>query len=145
VTHPISERKAVAEAPPRIAVGAVVVADESLLMVRRGGDPGKGLWSLPGGRVEHGEYISDALKREVKEETGVDVEPGELLGIFEVLGDPHYVVLDFLATASSTATPRAGGDAAETRWVPLHDVATLECTPRFVETMVGWGVLPEKP
>lgn len=132
-----------AASPPRIAVGAVVVADGSLLMVRRGGDPGKGLWSLPGGRVEHGEYISDALVREVQEETGVEIEPGELLGIFEVLGDPHYVVLDFLASASSAAEPHAGGDAAETRWVPLDKVVELECTPRFVETMRGWGVLPQ--
>lgn len=129
---------------PELAIGAVVVKDDALLMVRRGGEPGKDLWSLPGGRVERGEYISDALAREVKEETGVDVRAGELIGIFEIVGnDHHYVVLDFAAEPSSQVSPVAGGDAAEARWVPLKDVAALECTPRFVETMRGWGILPQ--
>jgi 8-oxo-dGTP diphosphatase len=113
-------------------------------MVRRGREPAKDLWSLPGGRVERGEYISDALAREVKEETGLDVTAGELVGIFEIVGDGHhYVVLDFAADASRGGDPQPGGDAAEVRWVPLKEVAALECTPRFVETMRGWGVLPE--
>jgi 8-oxo-dGTP diphosphatase len=128
---------------PQLAVGAVVVQDDVLLMVRRGGDPGRGLWSLPGGRVERGEYISDALAREVKEETGVDIAVGELIGIFEIVGsDHHFVVLDFAAETSGTGEPAAGGDADEARWVPLKEVAGLPCTTRFVETMRGWGVLP---
>ena len=129
---------------PRLAVGAVVIKDGALLMVRRGGDPGRGLWSLPGGRVDRGEYIAQALTREVKEETNVDVRPGDLIGIFEVLGDDHhFVVLDFAAEVPSGADPRPGGDADEVRWVPLAEVSGLECTPRFVETMTAWGVLPE--
>lgn len=115
--------------------------DEKLLMVRRGNDPGRGLWSLPGGRVEHGEYLGDALKREVAEETGLSIDVGDLVGIFEVRGDPHYVVLDFFATAADENEPRPAGDVAEARWVPLDEVPTLECTPRFIETMKGWGVL----
>lgn len=127
---------------PLLAVGAVVVKEDSLLMVRRGGDPGRGLWSLPGGHVERGEYISAAVAREVKEETGLDVQAGELIGIFEIVGDKnHFVVLDFAADVIS-GDPVAGGDADEARWVPLKDVAALECTPRFVETMSAWGVLP---
>ncbi|HYP24947.1 MAG TPA: NUDIX domain-containing protein, partial [Actinomycetota bacterium] len=58
---------------PQIAVGAIVVRDGRLLMVQRANEPGAGLWSLPGGRVEHGEYLAAALRREVKEETGLDV------------------------------------------------------------------------
>jgi ADP-ribose pyrophosphatase YjhB (NUDIX family) len=128
---------------PQLAVGAVVVKGDALLMVRRGRDPGLGLWSLPGGRVEGGEYISEALAREVKEETGVDIAPGELIGIFEIVGDDHhFVVLDFAANPLSGGEPAADGDAAEARWVPLKEVAGLECTPRFVETMSAWGVLP---
>jgi ADP-ribose pyrophosphatase YjhB (NUDIX family) len=126
---------------PQIAVGAIVVRDDALLMVRRAHDPGRGLWSIPGGRLEHGEYIADALAREVKEETGVDVEVGEMVGILEVVGDPHYVILDFSATSTGDASPVAAGDADEVRWVPLDQVAELECTPRFVETMTAWGVL----
>jgi ADP-ribose pyrophosphatase YjhB (NUDIX family) len=130
---------------PQLAVGAVVVRDDALLMVRRGGEPGKDLWSLPGGRVEIGEYISEALAREVKEETNVEVNVGELVGIFEIVGDDHhYVVLDFAADAPGNEGPAAGGDAAEARWVPLKEVGSLPCTPRFVETMRGWGILPEE-
>ena len=126
---------------PQIAIGAIVIRDDSLLMVKRGNDPGKGLWSLPGGRVEHGEYLADALRREVSEETGLDVTVGDLVGIFEVVGDPHYVVLDFFARPEGEVTPEAADDVEEVRWVPLEEVASLECTPRFVETLRGWGVL----
>jgi 8-oxo-dGTP diphosphatase len=127
---------------PQIAVGAIVVRDGSLLMVRRGREPGRGLWSLPGGRVEVGEYLHDAVRREVKEETGLEVEPAALVGILEVVGDPHYVILDFAASCDGvTGTPVAGDDVDEVRWVPLADVPTLDCTPRFVETLTAWGVL----
>ena len=126
---------------PQIAVGAVVVRNDDLLMVRRGNDPGRGLWSLPGGRVELGEYLADALRREVAEETGLDITVGDLVGIFEVVGDPHYVVLDFFARAEGELAPEASGDVDEARWVPLDEVPALECTPRFVETLKGWGVL----
>jgi 8-oxo-dGTP diphosphatase len=126
---------------PQLAVGAIVVRDEKLLMVRRANEPGRGLWSLPGGRVERGEYLADALSREVAEETGLEVSIGSLVGIFEVMGDPHYVVLDFFASVTGEGEPRASGDVAEARWVPLDEVVDLECTPRFVETLRSWGVL----
>jgi 8-oxo-dGTP diphosphatase len=126
---------------PVLAVGAVVVHDGNLLMVQRDKDPGRGLWSLPGGRVEHGEYLAAALGREVAEETGLDVRVGDLLGIFEVVGDEHYVILDFVATVANDTEPRAAGDVAAARWVPLDEVDSLPCTPRFVETLRAWGVL----
>jgi len=125
---------------PQIAVGAVVLHEGALLMVRRNQEPAKGLWSVPGGRVESGEYLDLAVKREVSEETGLDVEVGDLLGILEVVGDPHYVILDFMASIASRQEPSAGDDVSEARWVPLDEVASLECTPRFCETMRGWGV-----
>lgn len=125
---------------PQIAVGAVVVRDEKLLMVQRDRDPGRGLWSVPGGRLEAGEYLNAAVAREVKEETGLDVTVGELLGILEVVGDPHYVILDFIATASNDTAPRAGDDVSHVRWVALDEVSALDCTPRLRETLRGWGV-----
>jgi 8-oxo-dGTP diphosphatase len=127
---------------PQIAVGAVVVSDGRLLMIRRSKDPGAGLWSLPGGRVEHGEYLADALRREVAEETGLTVEVRDLLGILEVVGDPHYVILDYFAELAGDGDPAASDDVSDARWVRLDEVAALPCTPRFVETLRGWGVLP---
>jgi ADP-ribose pyrophosphatase YjhB (NUDIX family) len=126
---------------PVLAVGAVVVNDGALLMVKRGKEPGKGLWSIPGGRVEHNELLSDALVREVKEETGLDIEVVELLGILEVSGDPHYVILDHVAVVAGDPSPTPGDDAEEVRWVRLEDVETFDCTPRFVESLRGWGIL----
>lgn len=129
---------------PQIAVGGIVIHDGALLLVQRANDPGKGLWSLPGGRVERGEYLADALRREVLEETGLTVEPGELAGILEVPGEEfHYVILDFHASLASEPMPSPGTDAGDVRWVPLKEVAHLECTPRFIETMTAWKVLAD--
>lgn len=125
---------------PQVAVGAVVVDSGKLLMVKRARDPGRGLWSVPGGRVEKGEYLNAATAREVREETGLTVEVDRLLGILEVVGDPHYVILDFLATVDGPAEPMAGDDVAEARWVLLDRVRELDCTPRLRETLRGWGV-----
>jgi 8-oxo-dGTP diphosphatase len=126
---------------PRVAVGAIVVRDGALLMVRRAQEPARGLWTVPGGHLEHGEHLADAVRREVAEETGLDVEVRDLMGIFEVVGEPHFVILDFVAVADRASSPRPGSDVSEVRWVPLEDVAGLDCTPRFVETLRGWGVL----
>ena len=125
---------------PVIAVGAVVVDDGKLLMVRRAKEPGKGLWSVPGGRVEVGEYISDAVVREVKEETGMDVEVADLLGILELPGDPHYVILDHVATVVG-GEPTAGDDVDAVEWVEFDDIGDRDCTPRLLETLMGWGAL----
>jgi ADP-ribose pyrophosphatase YjhB (NUDIX family) len=127
-------------AGPVIAVGAVVVKDGTLLMVRRKNEPGQGLWSIPGGRLELGEYISAAVAREVKEETGLDVEVLELLGIFEVPGDPHYVMLDHIASHDGDDEPVAGDDVDDVRWVPFGGISELPCTPRLEETLRAWGV-----
>ena len=128
---------------PQVVVGGIVIHDECLLMIKRAQDPSKGLWTIPGGRVEPGEYLADAVRREVKEETGITVDVGELLGVLEVIHDSwHYVIHDHLATVSGDPLLAAADDALEARWVPLGEVAKLECTPRFVETLSGWGVLP---
>lgn len=128
---------------PSLGVGAVIVDGGRLLMVRRAKDPGRGLWSVPGGHVEGGEYLGDAVRREVREETGLDVELEGLVGFFEVLGDDyHYVILDFMAHPVS-GDLGAGTDVDEVEWVPLDEVTRRECTPRFVELLTAWGVLPK--
>ena len=126
-----------------MGVGCVVVRDGAMLMVRRGKEPAKGLWSLPGGRLEHGESLVEAAAREVLEETGLEVKVSDLLGVYEALGDTHYVVLDYIGEAvGGAAEPTAGADAAEARWVPLEEISTLDCTPRLSETLTTWKVLP---
>jgi 8-oxo-dGTP diphosphatase len=127
---------------PQVVVGAIVIHDGRLLMVRRANEPSKGMWTVPGGRVEPGEYLTAAAAREVREETGVAIDVGELLGVLEVIGDEHHFVIhDYIATVIGDPEAVAADDAEEVRWVPLAEVASLPCTPRFVETLTGWGVL----
>ena len=122
----------------------MVTRNGHLLMVRRAKEPGSGLWSIPGGHVEPGEFLSDALKREVKEETAIDIEVGDLVGILELPGDDHLIILDYHALAVGDSEPVPGDDVDAARWVSFDEVADLECTPRFHETMRGWGVLPHR-
>jgi 8-oxo-dGTP diphosphatase len=127
---------------PEVAVGAVVVDDDALLLVRRGRPPAHGYWSVPGGRVEWGETLAHAVVREVMEETGVECVCGELLGWVERFGeDRHFVILDFLATPLSVADPVAGDDAAEARWVPLVDVPELDLVPGLAEFLHEHGII----
>ena len=127
---------------PQVAVGAIIQRDGALLMIKRAQEPASGLWSIPGGRVEAGELIADALRREVKEETNLDIEVGELAGILEIPdSEMHFVILDHFATIVGDPDPVPGSDASEVRWVALDEIAGLECTPRFVETMKAWNVL----
>ncbi|MEZ4443274.1 MAG: NUDIX hydrolase [Polyangiaceae bacterium] len=102
---------------PTLAVGAVIVDDGRVVLIRRGQPPQPGRWSLPGGRVEHGERLEAALRRELLEETGLEVEVGPLLEVVEILdGDRHYVVLDYRCRVIGGEL-HAGDDAAEAIWV----------------------------
>jgi len=131
--------------PPRaeVCVGAVVVVDDELLLIRRGHGPGAGEWSVPGGRVEPGETLAEAVVREVAEETGLEAVCGSLLGYVErIHDDRHFVILDFDATVLQGDQPRAGDDAVEARWVPLGDVAELRLVEGLAEFLHEHGVIP---
>jgi 8-oxo-dGTP diphosphatase len=118
--------------------GAVVRDDEGrLLLVRRGHAPSAGLWSLPGGRVESGETAAEAAAREVREETGIDVEVGVLLGSVEI-GD--YLVHDFAATVTGGRL-RPGDDAADARWCSLDDATLLPLTPGLLDELRRMGAI----
>ncbi|MCU1354015.1 MAG: nudF [Acidimicrobiales bacterium] len=136
---------------PATCVGAVVIDDERLLLVRRGHGPAAGTWSLPGGRVEHGETLAEAVVRELAEETGLEGVCGELVGWAELLPDSagvdpsdalHAVILDFRVTLlDPTVRPRAGDDAAEVDWVRLGDVADLILAPGLAEFLHDHGII----
>jgi ADP-ribose pyrophosphatase YjhB (NUDIX family) len=125
------------------AVGAIIVRDGFLLLVQRGHAPAAGKWSVPGGRVEQGESDTQAVAREVAEETGLVVRVGPLLG--EVsragVGDVVYRIRDYLVEIVA-GSERAGDDAADLAWVPLEELADRDLTEGLLDTLRGWQVVP---
>jgi 8-oxo-dGTP diphosphatase len=127
-------------------VGAVIKDDRGrLLLIKRGHAPGAGLWSLPGGRIEPGETDAEALVREMREETGLAVQTGRLIGTVRRPGQGGDVldIRDYAATVTG-GTLRAGDDAAEARWVADSELESLPITEGLVEALTGWGVLPQR-
>jgi 8-oxo-dGTP diphosphatase len=124
-------------------VGAVIRDDEGrLLLVKRGHEPGAGLWSLPGGRIEPGETDAEALVREMHEETGLEIEPGPLLGtVRRPAGDGDVLDIRDYAAIVTGGTLIPGDDAADARWVSAADLGSLAITEGLVEALTDWGVL----
>jgi len=127
---------------PQVCVGAVAVDDGRLLLIRRGHGPAAGEWSVPGGRVEFGETLVEAVVRELVEETGLEGVCGELVGWVERI-DPehHHVILDFHTDILDPDPVAAGDDAVEARWVPLEEVADLQLVPGLAEFLADNGVI----
>jgi len=115
-----------------------------LLLVLRGREPSAGLWSLPGGRVEAGESDAEAVVRELHEETGLRVQPGELVGSV-VRG--AYEIFDYTCLVIGGVL-RAGDDAADARWVDAGDFDAMSrsgaLVPLLDETLAGWDALPRR-
>ena len=127
-------------------VGAVIKDDQGrLLLIKRGHAPGAGLWSLPGGRIEAGETDAEALVREMREETGLAVEPGQLVGTVRRPAQDGDVldIRDYAATVTG-GTLHAGDDAAEARWVAPGELESLPLTEGLVEALTSWGVLRQR-
>jgi 8-oxo-dGTP diphosphatase len=124
-------------------VGAIVRDGAGrLLLIKRGHDPEAGRWSLPGGRIEPGETDAQALVREMREETGLTVLPGPLLGAVERPGPGGRIIdiRDYAATVTG-GTLTAGDDAAEARWVTTADMPHLPLTSGLADALASWGVL----
>jgi ADP-ribose pyrophosphatase YjhB (NUDIX family) len=131
--------------PQRVdCVGALVYDEQRrLLVVRRANEPGRGLWSIPGGRVEPGEDDPTAVAREVAEETGLIVEVGAMVGEVEREAPQGrlYVIRDYEATAVG-GTLRPGDDASDARFVTQSELLALATTTLLVSTLDQWNALP---
>jgi mutator protein MutT len=128
-------------------VGAVVHdATGRLLLIRRATDPGRGQWSLPGGRVEPGETDAEAVIRELREETGLEVVPGKLVGSVERPARTGiYLIFDYSARVAGGVL-HAGDDASDARWVSSAEFSVLQEAGQLVaelaETLQAWSALP---
>jgi 8-oxo-dGTP diphosphatase len=125
---------------PRVGVGAIVLHEGRVLLVKRGRAPGLGLWSIPGGLVDLGESTVDAARREVEEETRLKVRIAGLVGVLDrITRDAegrvryHWVLVGYLAVPESIDTLTAGSDAAEVRWVTIDEVERLPITEGLVD------------
>jgi 8-oxo-dGTP diphosphatase len=131
-------------ASPLVGVGAVIVQDSRVLLVRRGTEPLRGRWSIPGGLIEVGEMLREAVVREAREETGLEVEPVELVELLDRIHREdervryHYVIADYLCRVTG-GTLKAASDADEVRWTERaewnsHSALALEpITVRVIE------------
>jgi 8-oxo-dGTP diphosphatase len=135
---------------PLVGVGAIIIEGNRVVLVKRGHPPLAGEWSIPGGVLEVGETVREAAIREAKEETGLTVEPGDLLGVFDrVLRDDagrtqyHYVLIDFLCRRIA-GEPQPAGDAAEARWFTKEEVAKLPL-PKDTAAVIRLGFEKIKP
>lgn len=125
-----------------MGVGAIVLRHGRVLLVRRGRPPGQGLWSLPGGVLEAGERLEDGVRREVREETGLEVSGLRVFEVFErILRDKrgrleyHYVLIDYLCRAKGGEL-RPAGDASAVEWVDRRELRRRPLTEGTLEVIL---------
>ena len=128
---------------PLVGVGGIIFDGDlgRILLIKRGREPSKGRWSIPGGLVHVGETLEEALEREVKEETGLAVSVGPLVEVLdriiydeELKVEYHYVLVDFLCTAEGMK-PKGDSDVEEVRWFELEGLEELEMTDSTIEVI----------
>ncbi|WP_024508210.1 NUDIX hydrolase [Bradyrhizobium sp. ARR65] len=122
---------------PQLAVSAAIFRDDKVLLVRRARSPGKGFYSLPGGRVEFGETLHTALRREVDEETGLAIDIVGLAGWREVLpaaGGGHYLIMSFAARWRA-GEPRLNAELDDFRWLAPDALGDLKLTGGLTEVL----------
>jgi len=122
---------------PLVGVAGVVIKDGCVLMIQRGREPGRGRWSIPGGRLRLGERVRNGVEREVFEECGVRVQAGDVLGVADLIQRDddgriryHYVLIDLTAEYLS-GDPHPSSDALAARWVPFDELPSLEMPDRL--------------
>ena len=122
---------------PLVGVGAIIIARGKILLEKRKYEPGRGQWSIPGGLVELGESVEQTAIREVKEETGLEVEKPEHIDVVDNIDldeegkvKYHFIIIDYLVKLKGGSL-EASSDAAELRWVAFENVGTYDLTPTF--------------
>lgn len=127
---------------PIVGVGGVIFDGASVLLAKRGQEPAKGTWSLPGGAVELGERVVDALKREIQEEVGIEIEVGGLVRVLErIIQDQgnrvryHYVIIDYWGWKVS-GHPTPGSDTSDICFVPLEGIRKRDIHREVLETIL---------
>ena len=127
---------------PVVGVGAIVIHEGAVLLVKRGNPPNKGEWAIPGGKLKWGESLQQGAEREILEETGISIEAGELLYHFEHIvpaeaahPEFHYVVLD-LEGRYLSGEPQAADDALEARWIALNDLASVNLNQTTQQALI---------
>jgi ADP-ribose pyrophosphatase YjhB (NUDIX family) len=134
---------------PLVGVGAVIVQDGKILLIKRAFDPGAGKWSIPGGLVEIGEKLSEACEREAEEETGISIEVLELINAFDMIDRDengkikyHYVLVDFLAKPVG-GEEKANSEVTEIKWVTHREAKAMDLTRtarRALDELFGGSV-----
>jgi len=129
---------------PLVGVGAIIIEGDRVVLVKRAHPPLQAEWSIPGGVLEVGELVREAAIREAREETGLTVQPGELLGVYDrILRDPdkrvqyHYVLIDFLCRRVAGELA-AASDAAEVRWFGREELPGLKLAEDTLD-VIGKG------
>jgi 8-oxo-dGTP diphosphatase len=135
-----------AQKHPIPAVAGIIVRDGKILLVKRANEPSKGKWSIPGGSVEWKETLTEALKREVYEETGIKIEVGRLAAVFDLITKDesgnntyHYILVYYLAEPVGGEL-KAGSDASEARWVHLDDLDKYDLPPHLRDRLRQIGI-----
>lgn len=131
---------------PVVGVGAIVVRDDRLLVVKRGREPARGRWSVPGGRLEFGETLESGAVRELAEETGLEGTVRGFCGLAERISATHHVVIhDFWVSVPGDADPVAGDDADAVAWVTQSELKCLPTVPLLHEFLREHGVWDSPP
>ena len=133
-------------AHPTVAVSAIIFKEDRILMIKRGNEPNKGKWSIPGGGIELGETLDQAAKREVREECSIEIEVERVFYTTEnIIRDDdgrvkyHYVLIDMLAKYAGGET-KAQSDAEECRWVTAEELSALDIPPQLRAVLAKAGL-----
>jgi len=134
---------------PIVGVGGVIFDGASVLLAKRGHEPAKGTWSLPGGAVELGEKVIDGLKREIREEIGIEIQVGGLIRVLDrIIRDEerriryHYVIVDYWGWKTS-GEPKPGSDTSDICFVPLEEIQKKDIHREVQETILMAAKLRE--